>query len=277
MFPVHVLDDVCIVLIDSDSLQDMSGHVVAVTDESPERESGWVFHANGLGQHHSSRLASVDEHAAVSPVLPQAVVHVLDEDSHREHDESRHQPCKEQLTEAYDGQPVVGVEEESERLHNHDSKHICRCNAVQVSKAGIAHDTTVGVEESEAYDIGNEIDDQRRNQIPKCEGCGKSSMRQCIYHQIGNDDDQTVEQKDYPIWHCIPCEIPICKFCEYMVHCEWIFSSILLRCFVSKKCTKCTKNIIFRIKTQLFIPRMKIIKCDSSTSIFEISNIKIDK
>ena len=124
----------------------MSRQVIAVGDESPQCESCRVLHADGLGQHHASRLAPIDEHSPMRPVLPQAVVHVLDENTHREHDESSHQPCEQQFTEADDSEPVVCMEEEAESLNNHNSKQVGRCNAVQVGKAGLPHDSTVGVE-----------------------------------------------------------------------------------------------------------------------------------
>jgi len=215
----HALDDVVIILIYPHTLQQVARHVVAGGHEPPQGEACRVLHADCLRQHHATRLAAVDEHSTLRLVLAQAVIHVLDGDAHDEHDESRHQPCEEQLAEADDGQPLVGVQEEAQCLDTNDSEHVGCRYAVEVGKAGVAHHAAVGVEDPEADEVRDEVDNQSRQQVPEGERRGKSTVRQGIDNQIGYDYNKAVEQQHHPVGHGILREIPVCKFCEYVVHC----------------------------------------------------------
>jgi hypothetical protein len=66
------------------------------------------------------------------------------------------------------------------------------------------------VEDSETYDVEDEIEKQCSQQRPKRVACCCGAVYQGMAYQSAYDNYEAVEHKDTPIWKRILSEVPVC-------------------------------------------------------------------
>ena len=131
------------------------------------------------------------------------VVELLGDDAEAAHAEGgEHGEC-EQSAESQWKEHLVDVEEHAQ---GHDESHSYgerACDAQQVGHGGVAYDSAVGVEYSEAHDEAEEIDCQRAQQRPKVCHHGRCPVSYRVCEQSAAYDDEAVSCENIPIGHTV--------------------------------------------------------------------------